>query len=56
MSENDDTPDADALERVRETVEGVVDETEEVSQAAREEISDALDELEEHVEQLRDRE
>lgn len=56
MSGDDDTADADVLERVRETVEGVVDETEEVSETAREEVSDALDELEEHVEELRDRE
>jgi hypothetical protein len=54
MSDSDDN--TDILNRVRDTVEGVTEEAEEISDTAQKEISEALDELEQHVENLRDQE
>jgi exonuclease VII small subunit len=49
MSDSDDS--ADIVKRVRGTVEGVTEE--DVSEKAQKEITEALDELEQHVESLR---
>jgi|GEM_PF-6525776 hypothetical protein len=54
MSDSDDN--ADIVSRVRDTVEGVAEEAEDVGDTAQAEIAEALDELEQHVEDLRNQE
>lgn len=51
MSESDDVD--NAVQRVRDALDDVVKETEELSDQAREGIEDAIDDLEERIESLR---
>lgn len=54
MPDSDDS--ADIVSRVRDTVEEVAEEAENVGDTAQAEIAEALDELEQHVEDLRNQE
>ena len=45
----------EALQRVRETFEAAADGAEEMSEKARQEVTDAIDDLEERIDQLRER-
>jgi len=54
MSDSDTTD--EALQRVRDTFEMAAEETEELSEAARQEVTDAIDNLEERINELRERE
>jgi hypothetical protein len=53
MSESDQTD--QALDRVRETFEDAVEGVENVSDRARGEVHDAIDDLEDRIEDLRER-
>lgn len=46
----------DALQRVRDGFAAAAEEAEEMSEAARQEVTDAIDELEERISELRDEE
>jgi archaellum component FlaC len=54
MSDSDTTD--EALQRVRDTFEAAAEETEELSEVARQEVTAAIDDLEEHINELRERE
>jgi methionine synthase II (cobalamin-independent) len=51
MSDSDPTD--EALQRVRDSFETAEQEAEELSEAAREEVTDAIDDLEERINELR---
>lgn len=52
MSESDNVD--EAMQRVRDAFENVVNETEEVSEQARQSVDDAIDDLEQRIESLRE--
>ena len=54
MSDSDTTD--EALQRVRDTFETDTEEAEELSETARQEVTDAIDDLEERINELRERE
>jgi archaellum component FlaC len=54
MSDSNTTD--EALQRVRDTFETAAEEAEELSEAARQEVTDAIDDLEERINELRERE
>ena len=49
-------PTDEALQRVRDKFEAAVEEAEEMSGKARREVEDAIDDLEQRIDELRDRE
>jgi len=51
MSESDSVD--EAVQRVRDTFENVVNETEEMSEQAKEGVEDAIDDLEQRIESLK---
>jgi vacuolar-type H+-ATPase subunit H len=53
MSDSDTTD--EALQRVRDAFESAATEAEEMSQTAREEVTEAIDNLEERIGELRER-
>ncbi|WP_197431207.1 hypothetical protein [Halorubrum sp. CBA1125] len=53
MSEDDGA--SEALRRVRESFENAADEAEEMSENAKREVRDAIDDLERRIDTLRDR-
>lgn len=54
MGDSDTTD--DALQRVRAAFDTAADEAEEMSEKAREEVTDAIDNLEDRINDLRERE
>ena len=54
MSDSDTTD--EAIRRVRDAFETAEEEAEELSEAARQEVTDAIDDLEAHIDKLRERE
>lgn len=53
MSDSDSTD--EALQRLRETFEHAADEAEQMGETARKEVEDAIDDLEERIDQIRNR-
>ena len=52
MSESDSVD--EAVQRVRDTFDNVVTETEELSEQAKQSVEDAIDDLEQRIESLKD--
>jgi glutamine synthetase type III len=52
MSESDSVD--EAMQRVRDTFESVVNETEEMSEQAKQSVEDAIDDLEQRIESLKE--
>jgi signal transduction histidine kinase len=55
MSDSDSDSTGEALERVRNSFDRAVDEAEEMSETAQQEVREAIDDLEQRIETLRKR-